>query len=75
MLLGARGGWNVNQRQGGDSGNETAIGSIQLVDPAEETGSDHIGWTGSQQLSMSPELRAVWSSLESIGDSWMVSVS
>lgn len=36
------------------------IRGIQLDDPAEETGSDHISWTGSHQLSSCPECRAVF---------------
>lgn len=59
--------WNASQRLG----NGALIRSIWLFYPAEETWNSHIGWTGSQQLSASPEP----SRLQSTGSPWMVSDS
>ena len=55
----AQEGWNSPQRLGGSSGNGALIRSRWFTDPAEETGSNHIGWTGSRQLSVSAGLPAL----------------
>lgn len=47
-----------------------------LADPAEETRSNHISWTGSHQLDwLTSTLSPGLSSLQSAADSWVVSVS